>query len=180
MNRAVDRDRRRLLKGATALGGLALTPWPVRGAFAAPAPLLQGSEFALEIGATPLAIGDRQAVATAVNGMVPAPILRWREGDTVTLKVTNRLPEPSSIHWHGIRLPNAMDGVPGLTFRGIAPGETVRDVEDKLMKVVPDRFLLHAHHWLILHGRYICLARKPRCPDCIINDLCQYKQKTKT
>ncbi len=62
---------------------------------------------------------------------------------------------------------------------GIAPGENVREVEDKLMKVVPDRFLQHAHHWLILHGRYICLARKPRCLDCLINDLCQYKQKTK-
>jgi endonuclease-3 len=62
---------------------------------------------------------------------------------------------------------------------GIAPGETVREVEDMLMKVVPDRFMQHAHHWLILHGRYICLARKPRCPDCLINDLCQYKQKTK-
>ena len=62
---------------------------------------------------------------------------------------------------------------------GIAPGKDMRAVEDRLMKVVPDRFMLHAHHWLILHGRYICLARKPRCPDCIINDLCQYKQKTK-
>ena len=62
---------------------------------------------------------------------------------------------------------------------GIAPGENVREVEDRLMRVVPDRFMQHAHHWLILHGRYICLARKPRCPDCLINDLCQYKQKTK-
>ena len=62
---------------------------------------------------------------------------------------------------------------------GMAPGETVREVEDRLMKVVPDRFMQYAHHWLILHGRYICLARKPRCPDCVINDLCQYKQKTK-
>ena len=61
---------------------------------------------------------------------------------------------------------------------GIAPGEDVREVEDRLMKVVPERFKLHAHHWLILHGRYICLARKPQCPDCIISDLCQYKAKT--
>jgi len=62
---------------------------------------------------------------------------------------------------------------------GMAPGENVREVEDKLMKAVPDRFMSHAHHWLILHGRYICLARKPRCPDCAINDLCQYTQKTR-
>ena len=61
---------------------------------------------------------------------------------------------------------------------GIAPGETVREVEDKLVKVVPERFKLHAHHWLILHGRYVCLARKPKCPECLINDLCQYKAKT--
>jgi endonuclease III len=61
---------------------------------------------------------------------------------------------------------------------GIAPGENVREVEDKLAKVVPERFKLHAHHWLILHGRYICLARKPGCPECLINDLCQYKAKT--
>jgi endonuclease-3 len=61
---------------------------------------------------------------------------------------------------------------------GIAPGENVREVEDKLMKVVPERFKLHAHHWLILHGRYICLARKPGCPECLINDLCEYKAKT--
>ena len=62
---------------------------------------------------------------------------------------------------------------------GIAPGETVRDVEDTLMRVVPERFMQHAHHWLILHGRYTCLARKPGCPTCVINDLCQYKAKTK-
>src|SRR6185436_10198929 len=61
---------------------------------------------------------------------------------------------------------------------GIAPGENVREVEDKLAKVVPVRFKLHAHHWLILHGRYICLARKPGCPECLINDLCQYQAKT--
>jgi hypothetical protein len=55
---------------------------------------------------------------------VPAPTLLWREGDTLTLAVTNRLDEPSSIHWHGVRVPSPMDGVPGLSFRGIAPGET--------------------------------------------------------
>jgi endonuclease-3 len=61
---------------------------------------------------------------------------------------------------------------------GIAPGTTPREVEDKLLKVVPERFKQHAHHWLILHGRYICLARKPGCPECLINDLCQYRAKT--
>ncbi|GAA0494727.1 endonuclease III [Pigmentiphaga sp. GD03639] len=61
---------------------------------------------------------------------------------------------------------------------GIAPGKTVRQVEDKLLKVVPKEFLLDAHHWLILHGRYICVARKPKCPQCGIADLCEYKDKT--
>ena len=116
--------RRRFMQGAAAAGALALIPSPLRRAFAAPAPVLSGTEFALEIGSVPLTLNGRQATATGVNGQVPAPILRWREGDTVTLAVTNRLSEPSSIHWHGVRTPSPMDGVPGLSFPGIAPGET--------------------------------------------------------
>lgn len=61
---------------------------------------------------------------------------------------------------------------------GLAPGKTVLAVEQALMKYVPREFLLDAHHWLILHGRYICVARKPRCPQCGIADLCDYKFKT--
>lgn len=61
---------------------------------------------------------------------------------------------------------------------GIAKGETVRQVEDKLDKVVPKEFKRDAHHWLILHGRYVCVARKPRCGACVIEDLCEYKHKT--
>lgn len=61
---------------------------------------------------------------------------------------------------------------------GLAPGKTVLDVERKLEKVVPAEFVLNAHHWLILHGRYICVARKPRCPQCGIADLCEYRHKT--
>ncbi|MBV35115.1 MAG: endonuclease III [Rickettsiales bacterium] len=60
----------------------------------------------------------------------------------------------------------------------IAPGKTVRQVEDALLKFVPKEFLLDAHHWLILHGRYTCVARKPRCGSCIIEDLCEFKDKT--
>ena len=114
------------MQGAAATGALSLLPWPLRTSLAAPgpAPVLSGTEFVLEIGAAPLIINGRQATATGINGQVPAPILRWREGDTLTLAVTNRLSEPSSIHWHGIRTPSPMDGVPGLSFRGIAPGET--------------------------------------------------------
>ena len=61
---------------------------------------------------------------------------------------------------------------------GIAPGKDVREVEDKLIKFVPDEYKQDAHHWLILHGRYTCVARKPRCGSCIIYDLCEFKQKT--
>lgn len=61
---------------------------------------------------------------------------------------------------------------------GIAPGKTVLEVEKRLVRLVPEEFLLDAHHWLILHGRYTCIARKPRCGSCIIEDLCEFKQKT--
>jgi endonuclease III len=62
---------------------------------------------------------------------------------------------------------------------GLAPGKTVRAVEDKLLEVVPKEFLKDAHHWLILHGRYVCTARKPACPTCIVRDVCEYQQKTR-
>jgi endonuclease-3 len=61
---------------------------------------------------------------------------------------------------------------------GLAPGKNPREVEDGLEAVVPGKYKLHAHHWLILHGRYICVARKPRCPDCVVADLCRYTPKT--
>ena len=60
----------------------------------------------------------------------------------------------------------------------LAPGKTVREVEDRLEKVVPEEFKQDAHHWLILHGRYVCKARKPDCPQCVIRDLCEYRDKT--
>lgn len=61
---------------------------------------------------------------------------------------------------------------------GIAPGKNVLEVEKRLLRLVPEEFLLDAHHWLILHGRYVCIARKPRCGACLIEDLCEYKKKT--
>jgi endonuclease-3 len=62
---------------------------------------------------------------------------------------------------------------------GLAPGKDPRQVEDRLVKFTPPEFLQNAHHWLILHGRYVCIARKPGCPECVIRDLCEYRQKTK-
>ncbi|HYB56661.1 MAG TPA: endonuclease III, partial [Alphaproteobacteria bacterium] len=61
---------------------------------------------------------------------------------------------------------------------GLAPGKTPHEVEQKLLKRVPEAYKLHAHHWLILHGRYVCKARKPDCPHCVIRDLCRFKGKT--
>ena len=89
-----------------------------------PQGVLTGTDFDLRIGPIPINITGSDRTAYAVNGSVPAPLLRWREGDTVTLRVANSLREDASIHWHGILLPANMDGVPGLSFHGIRPGET--------------------------------------------------------
>ena len=112
--------RRRFVEGLAAAGlGNRILSSP-----ASASPVLAGSAFDLAIGALPVNITGRSRIATVVNGSLPGPTLRFREGDTVTLNVRNTLGESTSIHWHGLYLPNAMDGVPGLTFRGIAPGET--------------------------------------------------------
>lgn len=117
-------SRRRFVEGIAISGGMAALGWPFPAA-AAPSPqTLAGNRFDLTIGEIPFNVTGRARIATAVNGSVPAPILRLREGEDVTINVTNRLKESTSIHWHGLRLPNAMDGVPGLTFKGIMPGET--------------------------------------------------------
>jgi endonuclease III len=61
---------------------------------------------------------------------------------------------------------------------GLAPGKDVRVVEDELMRIVPDAYMLHAHHWLILHGRYTCIARQPKCPVCVVSEICRFSDKT--
>jgi CopA family copper-resistance protein len=85
---------------------------------------LQGPDFQLEIGSKQVDFTGRSVAATVVNGSLPAPLLRMGEGDTVTLRVRNTLEHPSAIHWHGLIVPAAMDGVPGLSFDGIGPGES--------------------------------------------------------
>ncbi|WP_277057820.1 copper resistance system multicopper oxidase [Trichlorobacter lovleyi] len=87
-------------------------------------PELRGTEFDLQIAETMVNFTGSTRPATTINGSLPAPTLRWRQGDTVTLRVTNRLSVPTSLHWHGIILPYQMDGVPGVSFNGIAPGTT--------------------------------------------------------
>lgn len=119
-------SRRTFVKGLAAgglLGGLGLWRTPVWAVTSPGEPqVLAGTEFDLFIGETPINITGNPRNAMTINGGIPGPLLRWREGDTVTLRVKNRLKENTSIHWHGILLPANMDGVPGLSFHGIEPG----------------------------------------------------------
>ncbi|MEH6389187.1 MAG: copper resistance system multicopper oxidase [Pseudomonas profundi] len=118
-------SRRTFVKGLVATGlagGLGLWRSPVWALTSPGQPtVLTGTEFDLVIGETPVNITGKPRTAMTINGTIPGPLLRWREGDTVTLRVANRLSEDTSIHWHGIILPANMDGVPGLSFHGIAP-----------------------------------------------------------
>ncbi|HEY0759978.1 MAG TPA: multicopper oxidase domain-containing protein [Acidisarcina sp.] len=107
------------------IGGFAIGRIPLFCETAVQSPVtLSGSHFKLQIAEKKVNFTGRRSTATVVNNSLPAPTLRWREGDVVTLAVTNRLKVPTSLHWHGVRVPNAMDGVPGLSFAGIRPGET--------------------------------------------------------
>jgi len=121
-------SRRQLLKGcASACAVLAARPaWAQspQSLNQARLPTLSGHLFDLTIDQAEMMIAGRKTRPCSVNGTVPAPLLHWREGDEVTLRVHNRLHEDTSIHWHGILLPFEMDGVPGVSFPGIAPGET--------------------------------------------------------
>ncbi len=120
-------DRRRFVLGLAAIGGGATLGLP-RTAWAAssrtPQQVLRGTTFNLDLVRTPVNITGKPRMAMLINGSLPGPVLHWREGDTVTMHVTNRLPVSSSIHWHGVLVPTNMDGVPGISFPGIAPGET--------------------------------------------------------
>ncbi|NWL78885.1 copper oxidase [Pseudomonas taiwanensis] len=118
-------SRRTFVKGLAAggiLGGLGLWKTPVWALTSPGQPtVLRGTEFDLFIGETPVNLTGKARIAKTINGTLPGPLLRWREGDTVTLRVRNRLDEDTSIHWHGMVLPANMDGVPGFSFAGIAP-----------------------------------------------------------
>ena len=80
------------------------------------------------------------------------------------------------IHLFDVDLGTAGGGV-YQESKSIAPGKTVREVEDRLVRLVPEPFKKDAHHWLILHGRYTCVARRPKCGECVIEDLCEYRAK---
>lgn len=122
-------NRRRFLQGVTASGiATGLGAWPLLShanlSMSRGPSVLTGTEFDLTIDATPVNYTGRVRPSTSVNGSIPAPELRWREGTEVTMRVNNRLAVPTSIHWHGILVPFEMDGVPGISFPGIQPGET--------------------------------------------------------
>ncbi len=124
-----DLSRRRFVQGVAiggAVAGLGLLRPSNVWALTSPGhpTVLSGTDFALDIAETPVNYTGATRLATTVNGGIPGPLLRWKEGTTVNLRVTNRLRVPTSIHWHGIILPFQEDGVPGISFDGIAPGET--------------------------------------------------------
>ena len=123
-------SRRRFVQGLAAGGDLGAMPLGQlaygQGASSgnSDVPVLRGTTFNLTIDRLPVNFTGVPRMATAINGTLPGPTLRWKEGDTVTINVTNRLSETTSVHWHGMILPYTMDGVPGLSYPGIKPGET--------------------------------------------------------
>ena len=129
MNTFAPLQRRRFIKGAAALGAGAALGVPAVASAAVQSgvgsmPVLRGNHFDLRLDRIQVNKSGTPTWANAINGIVPGPVLNWREGDVVTINVTNNLPEMTGLHWHGIILPNDMDGVPGLEFPGIMPGET--------------------------------------------------------
>jgi len=136
MKHSMDQSRRRFVQGLAGSAVVAsgfLPPRLLRTAYALPessgatgasSTVLAGSEFHLQIERREVNITGARREATLVNGQLPGPTLRWKEGDQVSVHVTNRLSVPTSIHWHGILVPADMDGVPGVSFRGIDPGTT--------------------------------------------------------
>jgi len=120
-------NRRRFVQGLAAtstMGWIGATRAQSRLASIGGIPVLTGASIDLTLAEMPVNITGRRRMATVVNNSMPGPILRLKQGGDVTINVTNRLSETTSIHWHGVKLPNAMDGVPGLTFAGIPPGQT--------------------------------------------------------
>jgi CopA family copper-resistance protein len=121
-------SRRRFVRGmaaSAAAAAIGFRGWNASAETGAQAPgTMSGTHFDLTVESKPVNFTGRRSMATMVNGSTPGPTLRWREGDTVTIAVTNRMKEQTSIHWHGVRVPSEMDGVPGLSFAGIPAGET--------------------------------------------------------
>jgi CopA family copper-resistance protein len=131
-------------------------------------PVLSGTEFDLTIAHTLVNITGTEKHASTINGTLPGPVLHWREGDTVTLRVKNLLPEETSLHWHGILLPFQMDGAPQISFNGIAPGETFT----YQFKVTQSgTYWYHSHSEMQEQtGLYGAIVIDPAMPDPIQSD----------
>ncbi len=166
-------SRRTFVTGAAAGAALLGLGLPAKLSFAANStrrsvPALRGSNFDLDIGYKTVNFTGRERLATTINGSLPAPILRWREGDRVTLRVTNHLAHDSSIHWHGIILDAKMDGVPGISFDGIKPGETFTYQFDVQQNGI---FWYHSHsRFQEQTGMYGAIVIEPRRPDSVAYD----------
>ncbi|MDC6177089.1 copper resistance system multicopper oxidase [Ralstonia solanacearum] len=166
-------SRRRFLQGiaaTAAMGGLGLgfRPGPAWASPAGGTPTeLSGTEFDLVLAPMQVNFTGRPAMATVINGQLPGPVLRVREGDTVTLRVTNRLSEPTAVHWHGVILDPSMDGVPGISFAGIAPGETFTY---RIKVRQSGTYWYHAHTLHEQTGFYGAMIAEPRAKDPIQAD----------
>ena len=171
----VSTPRRRFVQGLIAGGVLAAFPSVlhaasslVAGTITGTVPELSGKVIDLVIDESPVNFTGVVRMATTINGSIPAPTLRLKEGDEVTIRVTNKLSVPSSIHWHGIILPYQMDGVPGISFKGIMPGETFV-YKFKLQQ--SGTYWYHSHSgFQEMTGMYGALIIEPREKDIISAD----------
>ena len=171
----VSTPRRRFVQGLIAGGVLAAFPSVlhaasslVAGTITGTVPELSGEVIDLVIDESPVNFTGVIRMATTINGSIPAPTLRLKEGDDVTIRVTNKLSVPSSIHWHGIILPYQMDGVPGISFKGIMPGETFV-YKFKLQQ--SGTYWYHSHSgFQEMTGMYGALIIEPRENDIISAD----------
>jgi CopA family copper-resistance protein len=168
-------DRRTLLKRAAVLGGGAalgalLPPWAESFAQGMPStmPVVSGDDIKLIIGHTPITIDGKTSHAVTINGTVPGPLLRLKEGQRVRISVTNNLDVESSIHWHGLLVPPEMDGVPGVSFPGIAPGATF---VYEFPVVQSGTYWYHSHSGLQeAEGHYAPIVIEPANPDPVKSD----------
>ncbi|MGA0608001.1 copper resistance system multicopper oxidase [Phenylobacterium sp. VNQ135] len=169
-----DLDRRSLIRGAAILGGGAAISslLPAWAQSATPGmstlPTLSGEDIKLTIGHTPVTIDGKTSHAVTINGTVPGPILRLKEGQRVRIAVTNTLDEDTSIHWHGLLVPFEMDGVPGVSFPGIPPGETF---VYEFPVIQSGTYWYHSHSGLQeAEGHYAPIVIEPAKPDPVAYD----------
>jgi CopA family copper-resistance protein len=163
--------RRRFVFGASAMLALASIPFPKKAfanALSQSLTQLSGKVFDLSIDYKMVNFTGKSARATVVNQLLPAPLLRWKEGETVTLRVKNNLDHDSSIHWHGIILPTEMDGVPGFSFDGIKPGASF---EYQFTVQQSGTYWYHSHSgYQEQTGIYGAIVIDPATPDPVIYD----------